>query len=278
MQITVLVDNNTIIDRYLLGEPGVSFFIRADGKNILFDTGYSDIFITNARKLGISLYDVDYTVISHGHNDHTWGLEPMIRMYSEAMIEKIGFRKPVLIAHPQAFESKYNDNEVIGSVITEKALGDFFDMNLKREPFWITERLVFLGEIERTNSFENKKPIGKRRVQGIDEPDFLRDDTALAYKSESGLVIITGCSHSGICNIIEYAKKVCNDDRIADVIGGLHLLNPEEEALELTKKYFKQAGVKNLHACHCTDLKSKLALSEVAELGEVGVGLVLEYK
>lgn len=88
MQITVLVDNNTIIDRYLLGEPGVSFFIREGGKNILFDVGYSDIFISNARKLGISLYDLNYVSISHGHIDHTWGLEPMIRMYSEAKIEK----------------------------------------------------------------------------------------------------------------------------------------------------------------------------------------------
>ena len=152
--------------------------------------GYSDIFITNARKLGISLYDVDYTVISHGHFDHTWGLEPMIRMYSEAMIERIGFRKPVLIAHPQAFESKYNGNEAIGSVITEKTLGDFFEMNLKREPFWITDRLAFLGEIERANSFENKKPIGKRAVQGIEEPDFLMDDTALVYKSEEGWLLL----------------------------------------------------------------------------------------
>lgn len=277
MQITVLVDNNTIIDRYLLGEPGVSFYIREGGKNILFDVGYSDVFIINARKLGINLYDVDYVAISHGHLDHTWGLEPIIRMYSEARTEKISFKKPVLIAHPQAFESKYHDNEVIGSIITEKALGDFFDMNLKREPFWITDRLVFLGEIERTISFENKKPVGKRMVQGIEEPDFLRDDTVLAYKSEKGLVIITGCSHSGICNIINYAKKVCNDDRIADVIGGLHLLNPEVETLELTKEFIRQAGVKKLHACHCTDLKSKLALSEAAELEEVGAGLVLEF-
>ena len=54
-------------------------------------------------------------------------------------------------------------------------------------------------------------------------------------------------------------------------------MSPEEEVLELTKKYIKQAGVKKLHACHCTDLKSKLALSEAAELEEVGVGLVLEF-
>lgn len=277
MKITVLVDNNTIIDRYFLGEPGVSFFIQTEGKNILFDVGYSDIFISNAQKLGINMYDIDYIAISHGHSDHTWGLVPLIRLYTEALGEKHEFRKPILLAHEKAFESKYHGEEKIGSIVNVETLGDHFEMKLRKEPFWITERLIFLGEIERTNSFENKKPIGKRISGGIEEDDYVMDDTALAYKSEEGLVIITGCSHSGICNIIEYAKKLCNDDRIVDVIGGFHLLNPDKEQLELTKKYIKQAAVKELHACHCTDLQSKLALAEAANIKEVGVGLVLEY-
>ena len=278
MKITVLVDNNTIIDRYLLGEPGVSFLIQDGGKNILFDLGYSDIFIRNAQKLGINMYNLDYIAISHGHIDHTWGFVPMIRLYTEALIEKIKFKKPVLLAHVQAFESKYYGNEIIGSVVTEKTLSDYFEMKLRREPFWITEKLVFLGEIERTNSFENKEPIGKCINQGIEEDDFLRDDTALAYKSNEGLVIITGCSHSGICNIIEYAKKICNENRIVDIVGGLHLLSTGKEQMELTKRYIKQANVKDLHACHCTDLYSKIALSEAANIKEVGAGLVLEYE
>lgn len=278
MKITVLVDNNTIIDRYFLGEPGVSFFIQEDGKNILFDAGYSGIFISNAQKLGINMYAVDYITISHGHNDHTWGLVPLIKLYTEALGEKRQFRKPTLIAHEQAFESKYYGNEAIGSMVTEKTLGDHFEMKLGKEPFWITERLVFLGEIERTNSFENRKPIGKRISQGVEEEDYVMDDTALAYKSEEGLVIITGCSHSGICNIIGHAKRICNDNRIADVIGGFHLLNPDKEQLEMTKNYIKQAAVKELHACHCTDLHSKLVLSEAANIKEIGVGLVIEYK
>ncbi|MDF2523863.1 MAG: fold metallo-hydrolase, partial [Clostridiales bacterium] len=147
----------------------------------------------------------------------------------------------------------------------------------RKEPFWLTDKLVFLGEIERVNSFENKEPIGKFLNQGIVEDDFIHDDTALAYKSKDGLVIITGCSHSGICNIIEYAKKVCNESRVVDVIGGLHLLDPDKEQIELTKSYMKQTNLKELHACHCTDLNSKLALSEVAKIKEVGVGFVLEF-
>lgn len=278
MKIHVLVDSNTIIDQYLLGEPGVSFFIQEGGKNIVFDVGYSDAFIRNAQRLSVNMYDVDCVAISHGHNDHTWGLMPLIRLYAEAQIGKIEFKRPVLLAHSRAFESKYKNNEVIGSAVNEKTLKDYFEMNLRKEPFWITEKLVFLGEIERTNDFENKKPIGKCINQGVEEDDFLMDDTALAYKSKDGLVIITGCSHSGICNITEYAKKICKEDRVADIIGGLHLLNPEKELMEKTKNYIKQTNLKQLHACHCTDLHSKIALSEAADIKEVGSGLVLEFE
>ena len=76
MKITVLVDNNTIIDRYLSGEPGVSYLLETSGKTILFDTGYSDMFIQNAKKLKIDLLNIDYLVLSHGHIDHTGGLDP----------------------------------------------------------------------------------------------------------------------------------------------------------------------------------------------------------
>ncbi|HYE10775.1 MAG TPA: MBL fold metallo-hydrolase, partial [Patescibacteria group bacterium] len=266
MKITVLVDNNTMIDRYLFGEPGLSLLIQDSGINILLDVGYSDIFLKNAQKLGANIYEMDYIAISHGHSDHTWGLVPLLRLYTEAILEKKEYNKPTLLAHSQAFEYKFGDKEAIGSIIEEKMLNNFFNMNLRKDPFWITEKLVFLGEIERVNSFENKEPIGKWIDQGVEKDDFIRDDTALAYKSKDGLVIITGCSHSGICNIIEYAKKICNENRVVDIVGGLHLLNPSKEQMELTKSYIKQAGLKALHACHCTDLSSKLALSEVAQI------------
>jgi 7,8-dihydropterin-6-yl-methyl-4-(beta-D-ribofuranosyl)aminobenzene 5'-phosphate synthase len=103
------------------------------------------------------------------------------------------------------------------------------------------------------------------------------DDSALVYCSTKGLVIITGCSHSGICNIIEQAKKVCNENRVIDVIGGFHLLNPEKKQLEGTLEYFKKLQPETLHACHCTDLNSKIALSKVSNIQEVGVGLTLNY-
>ena len=104
------------------------------------------------------------------------------------------------------------------------------------------------------------------------------DDSALAYRSKKGLVIITGCSHAGICNIIEYAKKVCHEERVYEVIGGFHLLNASFPTLRHTADYFERCRPHAVYACHCTDLEAKISLARVVKLAEVGVGLVLEYQ
>jgi 7,8-dihydropterin-6-yl-methyl-4-(beta-D-ribofuranosyl)aminobenzene 5'-phosphate synthase len=279
MKLKVLLDNNTLIDRYFFGEPGVSYLIEDESVNILFDTGYSDAFIRNAQKMDTSLMNIDFLVISHGHIDHTWGLVPLIKLYTEARIESIKYNKPTLIAHPCAFLYKeYEVNQEIGSLISEEKLSRHFKMNLSKEPVWLSDKIVFLGEIERKNNFENKTPIGKSEYNGVKLDDYVIDDSAIVYKSSEGLVIITGCSHAGICNIIEYAKKICVEDRIADIVGGFHLLDPSREQLERTIEYFEKQHINEVHACHCTDLKSKIELSKVVNLKDVGVGLTLEYE
>ena len=262
-----------------MGEPGVSYFIQDEGRKILFDVGYSDVFIRNAQKMNIHFWDLDYLVLSHGHLDHTWGLASLIKYYTEASIEKIDYNKLTVVAHPSSFLTKKVKNlKQIGSIISQEELSKHFKMKLSKEPVWLTEKLVFLGEIERKNAFEAKNPIGKIIKDDFEEDDYLIDDSALAYRSLKGLVIITGCSHSGICNIVEYAKKICKDDRIIDIVGGFHLLNPGREQLEGTLKYLGKIKPHEVHACHCTDLKSKIALSKVVNLKEVGVGQTLEYK
>lgn len=274
MKLTILIDNNTFIDKYFYGEPALSIFITVENKKILFDTGYSDAFIKNSIKMGINLKDLDYVVFSHGHNDHTWGLMPLIELYSDSALTK----KPQLIAHPLIFNSKImNKTEEIGSKVSKDKLQKYFDLNLTKKPMWITENLVFLGEIPRKNAFEGKDCFGKICLNDKIQDDYVIDDSALVYKSKSGLIIITGCSHSGICNIIEYAKEVCNEDTIIDIIGGFHLLNPTKEHLESTVKFLKTQHIKQLHPCHCTDLLSKMALSQITRLNEVGVGLQIEY-
>jgi len=278
MKLTVLVDNNTTIDRYFYGEPGVSYFIECDDKKYLFDTGYSDLFLQNAAKMGIDLLAVDAIALSHGHNDHTWGLCELVKRYSEATAEGYADKKTAIIAHPDAFLDKNVDGLDVGSMFSANQLQKSFSVKLSKGPVWLTEKLVFLGEVERTNSFEAQMPIGKTLRDDIWEEDFVLDDSAMAYRSEKGLVIITGCSHAGICNIIEYAKKLCKEERVYDVIGGFHLQNPSRHMLENTAEYFKTCRPHAIYAGHCTDFRSKIRLAQVANVEEVGVGLVVEYK
>ena len=186
MKLTVLTDNTARIDAYYLAEAGVSYYIQDGGKNILFDTGYSDVYVRNAEAMQIDLRQLDTIVFSHGHNDHTGGLR-----YLPEDIRDIR-----VLAHPDAFMPKRYDGESIGTPIEQAHLASRFRLEPSSAPVPLTERLFFLGEIPRTNSFENKSPIGERLINGIWEPDYVLDDSALVYCGEKGLTIITGCSHS----------------------------------------------------------------------------------
>ena len=152
MKLTVLTDNNTYIDKYYYGEPALSYYIEDDGKKILFDAGYSDVTVKNAEKMGIDLSDLDYIVISHGHNDHTGGLK--------YLFEKFDLKNTLLISHPACFEPKYFDGGYIGSPYTADEICNFVKWRPFAEPVNITDRLMFLGQIPRDNDFESKRPIG----------------------------------------------------------------------------------------------------------------------
>ncbi|MCF8001648.1 MAG: MBL fold metallo-hydrolase [Halanaerobiales bacterium] len=278
MELTVLVDNNTIIDKYLLGEAGLSYYIKENDKTILFDLGYSDILIQNANRLNLDLNEVDNIVLSHGHLDHTGGLEPLIKYYYETK-ENGTEDYPEIIAHPDCFKEKfYKDSTSIGINLSKKLLNKLFVINEYDKPYWITDKLLYLGQIERNNEFEAQKPLGYQKDIKEENRDYILDDTALAYISKNGLVIITGCSHSGICNIVEQAKRVTGVDNVVDIIGGLHLMEPAAVKLGKTKQYIKELNLEKLHACHCTDLKSKIELSKIANLKEVGVGMKFKYE
>lgn len=276
MKLTVVVDNNTIIDKNYYGEPGLSFYIEDGNNKILFDLGYSDICIRNACKMGIDINAINMVIFSHGHLDHTWGLTSLMQSLKPPASQDI-WKKITLMAHPLAMLAKIDEGEPIGFIYSETVISKYFNVNLSISPVWISERLCYLGQIERTNTFENRKPIGITVINGEEQDDYILDDTALVYKTDNGLIIITGCSHSGICNIVEYAKKVCNEDRTLDIIGGFHLLKPSEEQLQYTLEYMNRLNPAQVHACHCTDLYSKIALAQVVNLQEVGVGLTLEY-
>lgn len=265
VRLKVLIDNNTLIDSYYYGEPALCFYIETDNEKTLFDTGYSKSFTKNASLMNIDIDNINNIIISHGHNDHTNGL----KYYLDKEVNK----KVKLYAHPLTFNDKKIDKENIGSLYNIKDIDKYFSLITSKIPINVTDNLIFLGEIPQINDFEKRISIGELKINDGYVTDYLYDDTALVYKSDKGLLIVTGCSHSGICNIIEYAKKVCNSEKIYGVICGFHLTN-DKVVIEKTINYFKENNIENIYPCHCTSLYAKsMFIKEFSDLvKEVGVG------
>ncbi|MGL4694552.1 MBL fold metallo-hydrolase [Enterococcus larvae] len=269
MKLTVLVDNNVYIDHYYYGEPALSFFIEDEEEAILFDTGYSHIFFENAKKLGIDLTRSNRLVLSHGHNDHTGGLVHIDTLFTQ--------QKPEIVAHPLTFFPKRAEEGAIGSPESAEKLQQNYTLTLSKEPLAISKNITFLGEIPQLVDFEPRQQVGETKLTDTYTADYVLDDSALVFTGKDGIYIITGCSHSGICNICEYAKKVTGINKIMGVIGGFHLFD-EDEQLEKTIQYFKENNIPELFPCHCVSFAAKSAIHQEIPIGEVGVGMCVEWE
>jgi len=222
-------------------EHGLSWLIEAGGERVLFDTGPSDIFLRNAEKMGLSLKDVDKVVLSHGHYDHGNGL-PWLQ------------RDPPrqLICHPAAFDPKYHrgSRTWLGLPLTREEAERIFDLVATRDPYQVTEKILFLGEIPRRNDFESKHTAF---ATGDGSPDFMADDSGIAVTTSRGLVVITGCGHAGICNTVARAREVTGEERVVAVMGGFHL-KEDDEVTRKTVRWLAENGVEAAFPSHCTEL------------------------
>lgn len=277
MELIVLVDNATVVDRYLTAEPGLAILVREAGRTLLFDCGYSDIVCRNAAILGIDLAAVDTVVLSHGHLDHTWGLfHLMAYLTGQAQLDRPAPR-PALLAHPEALAPRFYGGLPIGCPIERSALDAVFAPDLSPDPVFLTDNLAFLGAIPRRRPEDASPPVGMRHADTGPVPDDLPDDTALAYRSAEGLVIVTGCSHAGIANIVEQAREVMAETRVAAIIGGLHLHDAGPERIAATVDFLRDCGQPTVFPCHCTGLAATVALAGAMRVEAVGVGTRLVF-
>lgn len=282
MKITVLVDNTTLTDHYYSGEPGLSLHIEDDETKILFDCGYSDLVVRNATAMGIDLCSLDYVVLSHGHLDHSWGLLPLVRLLTEAAIERRPHKRPILVAHPHALAHRSDDEiPAAGSILSRRALQTVLAIEETTQPRWLTPRLAFLGEIPRVGESSAQTGVSHARIEagpcGELVDDRWLDDTGLAYKAADGIIVLTGCAHAGVCNIVRQAQAVCGTKAVRDIVGGFHLLGESEVRLQEISYELAEFQPQCIHPCHCTDLAAKVALARKLKVHDVGVGLQLEY-
>ncbi|MGQ9777285.1 MAG: MBL fold metallo-hydrolase [Thermodesulfobacteriota bacterium] len=269
IKISILCEDQAkmgFMDKPFLAQHGFSAFIETQ-KKILFDTGPTDIFIYNAKLLGIDLDIIDLIVLSHGHWDHTNGLKAL---------HTKEINKMKLLVHPDAFiDRRKSTGEYNGISLTQEEVAERFDLILSREPYQIADEIYSLGEIPRLNNFEAKKTTffymnGTEKLK-----DFVIDDTALATISKKGLIIVTGCSHAGICNIVEYAKEVTKQHKVHMVVGGFHLLGDQVQ-LKKTIDYFLKNEVDHLYPMHCTNLPSLSKFYEIFKIEKLCAGDTIE--
>lgn len=244
MKITIL--NENIVgqknNKVCLAEWGLSAFIQINKINILFDTGQTNVYWQNAKQLKINLNSANFVVLSHYHWDHTGGLR--YHNFKE---------KKKLIIHPLILE-KLPEYESI------KIKNDFHILPSEKS-LEFSKNIFYLGEIPRENNFES----------GMYKNDTMLDDSALAIKTKNGVIVISGCSHSGICNICEYAKKITGQKLYA-VLGGFHLFENNQKAVKGTIKYFQAEKPKYLYPMHCVDFPTLSLFHSVFKIVKISTG------
>jgi 7,8-dihydropterin-6-yl-methyl-4-(beta-D-ribofuranosyl)aminobenzene 5'-phosphate synthase len=245
--LTILIENS-VNARGLMAEHGWAVWIQAGAQSLLFDTGQSQLLQTNAQTLGVSLQEVRSVVLSHGHFDHTGGLETILAASPQARV----------FVHPAARVAKYarrDDGRTVSAGMPVSAA-----QALRKQGTWanwttdVTEVAggVFVtGKVPRLTPFED---TGGRFFldEQCSQPDPLTDDQALFFQAKEGIVVILGCAHAGVVNILHHIRQITGGKPIHTVLGGMHLLNAKPERIEQTIEAFQQLGVQRLGPAHCT--------------------------
>jgi len=256
VRVTVLVEN-TAQGTGLLAEHGLAFWVDWNGHKVLFDTGQGFVLTGNAHKLGASLGETDAIVLSHGHYDHTGGLaDTLIRCEADVYL------------HPAALKPKFACNKLgitrdIGIPFPAKKILQEQDRNVVKteSPTHIYEGLTVTGAIPRVTDFEDTG--GPFFLDAAcSKPDPINDDQSMFFEAKQGIVVVLGCAHSGIINILRYINQLTGGKPIHAVLGGLHLVQASPERISRTIDELKHFNLGLLAPAHCTGLVAAAALRQ----------------
>ena len=282
LAVTVLAEDSVPYESPLLGQHGVSYWLEAEGNEvamrILVDVGQNpDALLYNVGKLGIPLDRTDAVVLTHCHYDHTQGLAQVLKA--------IGKKDLPVVFHPSLFRLNFVTAPFFRHVGVMQ--GDFAEDLIAAgarlvpvsSPLQLMPGLSTTGEVPRVTDFEE---VGIA-LSTLDEngdviPDNMPDDLSLAARVRGkGLVIVTGCSHAGIINILRHSAS--DGEHIQGVIGGLHLVEASEERIAKTVAALASLSPSLVAAGHCTGFRAQAAL--YAKFGQrfstMGSGTVFNF-
>jgi len=251
----------------LLAEHGFSALVTVRSgerdRRILFDAGMTpDGLIENMRRLDLSPKDIDVVVMSHGHFDHTTGLSGFVRAVGRTNL-------PVII-HPDFWTQRRiaipgRDAIDLPSTSRSALTGAGFEIIEERAPSFLLDGSVLItGEVDRTTEFERGFAVHQALRNGEWQPDplILDDQALIVHVRDKGLLVLTGCGHAGVVNIVSYARKITGIDGVYAVIGGFHLNGPLfEPIIGATCDALAALAPQVLVPAHCTGWKAQHALA-----------------
>ena len=253
VEIQIVVENSVYKEK-LLAEHGLAFWIKMGDKEYLFDTGQGLVLDNNLEELGLNINNLNGVLLSHGHYDHTNGLKWLLNARPDLK----------LYGHSDIFIPKYSQKNSgllsKGMNITKNDVENFIPVNKAKE---IEKGLWMTGEIAVDNREKILRADYKLKVDNELKVDQFKDDQALFIETEAGIVVLLGCSHSGVINTLKYIKKLTAGKRIAAIIGGMHLINADLARIDSIIDYLNKLDFDLLAPLHCTGFKAAARMNSV---------------